>query len=176
MLRCDDNLRHLFSGHSVNENTYQQTFLTCWDDTTAWIILKDKDDIEALCPINSSPKYILLPVSRYEWLVLKIKIWGKIWKMIFSKLTLQHFFPKLTSGFLWSQWWKKCYQHNWRMRNPQFYLSGKRPIWETAIMLTAILWSDLGQLIRAISCPKQWGKMLCVQFGKCPPHFLEEEP
>ena len=34
----------------------------------------------------------------------------------------------LTSGFLWSRWRGKRSQHSRRMRNPQFYLSGKRPI------------------------------------------------
>ena len=34
----------------------------------------------------------------------------------------------LTSGFLWSQWREKRSQHSRRMRNPQFYVSGKRPM------------------------------------------------
>ena len=34
----------------------------------------------------------------------------------------------LTSGFLWSRWRGKCSQHSWCMRNPQFYLSGMRPM------------------------------------------------
>ena len=34
----------------------------------------------------------------------------------------------LTSGFLWSRWWGKRSRHSRCMRNPQFYLSGKRPI------------------------------------------------
>ena len=33
----------------------------------------------------------------------------------------------LTSGFLWSQWRGKRSRHSQRMRNPQFYVSGKRP-------------------------------------------------
>ena len=33
----------------------------------------------------------------------------------------------LMSSFLWSQWWGKHSRHSWRMRNPQFYVSGKRP-------------------------------------------------
>ena len=49
---------------------------------TSQIILKDKDDIDALSPTNSSPKQILLrstkqillQVSKYMWQVLKIKI------------------------------------------------------------------------------------------------------
>ena len=32
----------------------------------------------------------------------------------------------LTSGFLWSRWRGKRSQHSRRMRNPQFYVSGKR--------------------------------------------------
>ena len=34
----------------------------------------------------------------------------------------------LTSGFLWSRWRGKRSRHSWSMRNPQFYVSGKRPI------------------------------------------------
>ena len=34
----------------------------------------------------------------------------------------------LTSGFLWSQWREKHSRHSRRMRNSQFYVSGKRPI------------------------------------------------
>ena len=34
----------------------------------------------------------------------------------------------LTSGFLWSRWRGKCSRHSRRMRNPWFYVSGKRPI------------------------------------------------
>ena len=39
-----------------------------------------------------------------------------------------HCMPEsLTSGFLWSRWRGKRSRHSWRMRNPQFYVSGKRP-------------------------------------------------
>ena len=34
----------------------------------------------------------------------------------------------LTSGFFWSRWRGRHSRHSWRMRNPQFYVSGKRPI------------------------------------------------
>ena len=34
----------------------------------------------------------------------------------------------LTSRFLWSRWWGKCSRHARRMRNPQFCVSGKRPM------------------------------------------------
>ena len=34
----------------------------------------------------------------------------------------------LTWVFIWSCWRGKRSWHSWRMRNPQFYISGKRPI------------------------------------------------
>ena len=34
----------------------------------------------------------------------------------------------LTSGFLWSRWRGKRSRHSRRMRNPPFYVSGKRPM------------------------------------------------
>ena len=34
----------------------------------------------------------------------------------------------LTSGFLWSRWRGKRSRHSRRIRNPQFYVSGKRPM------------------------------------------------
>ena len=34
----------------------------------------------------------------------------------------------LTSGFLWSRWRRKRSRHSGCMRNPQFYVSGKRPV------------------------------------------------
>ena len=34
----------------------------------------------------------------------------------------------LISSFLWSRWWGKRSWHSRRMRNPQFYVSGKRPM------------------------------------------------
>ena len=34
----------------------------------------------------------------------------------------------LTSGFLWSRWREKRSRHPWRMRNPPFYVSRKRPM------------------------------------------------
>ena len=41
----------------------------------------------------------------------------------------------LTSGFPWSRWRGKCSRHSRRMRNPQFWLSGKRPM--------GVFWSDI---------------------------------
>ena len=35
----------------------------------------------------------------------------------------------LTRGCLWSRWWGKRSRYSRRMRNPQFYVSGKRPVY-----------------------------------------------
>ena len=38
-----------------------------------------------------------------------------------------------TRGFLWRRWWGKRSRHSRRIRNPQFYVSGKRPMKENLI-------------------------------------------
>ena len=48
----------------------------------------------------------------------------------------------LTSGFLWSRWRDKRSRHSRRMRNPQFYVSGKRP------MVNWTLGTSLGEISR----------------------------
>ena len=47
----------------------------------------------------------------------------------------------ITSGFLWSRWRGKRSRHSRRMRNPQFYVSGKRPmpITDTVWKIPAII-------------------------------------
>ena len=47
----------------------------------------------------------------------------------------------LTSGFLWSRWRGKRSRHSRRMRNPQFYASGKRPISPWRPLLVLLFWS-----------------------------------
>ena len=42
----------------------------------------------------------------------------------------------LTIGFLWSRWWGKRSRHSRRMRNPQFYVSGKRSITKLSANIT----------------------------------------
>ena len=43
----------------------------------------------------------------------------------------------VTCGFLWNRWRGKCSRHSRRMHNPQFYISGNRPIiWTNAGILT----------------------------------------
>ena len=39
----------------------------------------------------------------------------------------------LTNGFLWRLWQGKRSRHSRRMRNPQFYISGKRPIYRLPV-------------------------------------------
>ena len=52
----------------------------------------------------------------------------------------------LTCGFLWSQWWGKRFRHYRRMRNRQFFVSGKRPMahritWvEVTCNISIVIW------------------------------------
>ena len=64
-------LKMCFRNSVKEKHPSVNTFSKCWNVTTAQIILKDKDDSDALCPGDSSPKQKLLPVSRYEWQVFK---------------------------------------------------------------------------------------------------------
>ena len=44
----------------------------------------------------------------------------------------------LTCGFLWSRWRRKRSRHSRRMRNLQFYISGKRPMTQTHPLCTFV--------------------------------------
>ena len=44
----------------------------------------------------------------------------------------------LASGFIWSRWRGKHSQRSWRMRNPQFCVSGKRPMQLLVIITTSV--------------------------------------
>ena len=46
----------------------------------------------------------------------------------------------LTSSFLWSQWREKRSRHSRRMRNPQFKVSGKRPIDDISKLIQVMAW------------------------------------
>ena len=61
----------------------------------------------------------------------------------------------LTSGFLWSRWRGIRSRHSRRMRNPQFYVSGKRPMLTSAV-LRHWAGSSLGP---------DWGRKCCQQIG-----------
>ena len=47
----------------------------------------------------------------------------------------------LTSGFLWSWWRGKYSRHSRRMHNPQFYVSGKRPMPSCVMMSSWKYWA-----------------------------------
>ena len=51
--------------------------------------------------------------------------------------TLLHL-GSLTSGFLWSRWRGKRSRHSRRMCNPQFYVSGTRPVAKISLWLAII--------------------------------------
>ena len=55
---------------------------------------------------------------RHRGLAILTCITARAWRMLGS----------LISGFLWSRWRGKRSRHSRRMRNPQFYVSGKRPM------------------------------------------------
>ena len=46
----------------------------------------------------------------------------------------------LTSGFLWSRWRGKRSRHSRRMRNLQFYVSGKRPMVFATVVIGKFFW------------------------------------
>ena len=53
----------------------------------------------------------------------------------------------LTSGFLWLRWRGKHSRHSRRMRNPQFYVSGKRPMVATTAVRTKMV-----QIVSSATC------------------------
>ena len=57
---------------------------------------------------------------RHRGLAIPTCIMARVWRACRD--------PCLTSGFRWSWWRGKRSRHSQRMRNPQFYVSGKRPI------------------------------------------------
>ena len=62
----------------------------------------------------------------------------------------------LTSGFLWSRWWGKRSRQSRRMHNPQFYVSGERPI--------MIIWTRFRQCPEAFSWEKIHKKFMLINF------------
>ena len=57
----------------------------------------------------------------------------------------------LTSGFLWSRWREKRSRHSRRMRNPQFYVSDKRPM--ALSMQDNWVWVFVDEVLRGRVCP-----------------------
>ena len=54
-------------------------------------------------------------------------------------------------GFFWSRWRGKLSRHSRRMRNPQFCVSGKRPIIRQVISMDSTIW---------------WPRLSCVLTGR----------
>ena len=82
----------------------------------------------------------------------------------------------LTSGFLWSWLRGKCPRHSWCMRNPPFYVSGKRPIQhfseylciQRSVYWLALLWHPwqaLGRMATAIYPFDRKGIYWSIPFG-----------
>ena len=81
----------------------------------------------------------------------------------------------LTSGFFWTWWRGKRSRHSWRMRNPQFYVSGKRSIelrylcWELVgwelIMTHNCDWLDKLQLNHPMVCHCCWPRSSATLMG-----------
>ena len=62
----------------------------------------------------------------------------------------------LTCGVLWRRWRGKCSRHSRRMRNTQFGVSGKRPMFPTAIrpLIIAILPKEMDASVRSNVWPQ----------------------
>ena len=78
----------------------------------------------------------------------------------------------LTSHFLWSRWWGKCSQYARRMRNPQFYVPGKRPTDKTIhkfLMLPCSITSPNHYAITSVrsSCALRYMVHFVVYCGLC---------
>ena len=68
----------------------------------------------------------------------------------------------LTSDFLWRRWRGKCSRHSWRMCNPQFYVSGKRPMekelwirWGNRLVLTTTKHNKARPVYKTVYVPFQ---------------------
>ena len=59
----------------------------------------------------------------------------------------------LTSGFLWSQWRGKRSRHSRRMRNPQFYVSCKRPMKSLTTRSMGPTWDPSGTQVGPMVAP-----------------------
>ena len=58
----------------------------------------------------------------------------------------------LASGFFWSWWRGKRSRHSRRMRNPQFHVSGKRPIGDKCLMASVQQLRHFSMRTRMTSC------------------------
>ena len=76
----------------------------------------------------------------------------------------------LTSGFLWSRWRLgrgKRSRHSRRMRNPQFYVSGKSLIWKSLRLSTPYRWFSARLLTHWGYCSRSLSRWYIVFFLIC---------
>ena len=73
----------------------------------------------------------------------------------------------LFNGFLWSRWRVKHSRHSRRMCNPQFYVSGKRPIWHNETTLGYHDPRGLTQCSSKIKTKTQWRHQHIIQQMIC---------
>ena len=67
-------------------------------------------------------------IPRHRGLAIPTSITARAWRTCRDALL-----GSLTSSLLWSRWRGKRSRHSRCMRNPQFYVSGKRPIQSIAV-------------------------------------------
>ena len=88
-----------------------------WKCRLQWASCQIRKIASCVCPGNagtfSSPPRVSNPDMHHGTCVTHV-----LWCMPGSLI--------ITSGFNWSQWRGKRYRHSRRMRNPQFYVSGKK--------------------------------------------------
>ena len=119
---------------SVYHETWLETSQTvCQYLWSAWALARNVKLRVALAPrmpgTFSPPPRVINPDMHHDTCVTHVP-----WCMPRS----------LTSGDLWSGWQRKCSRHSRRMRNPQFYVTGKRPIgrWRLDHHRPHISWSS----------------------------------
>ena len=120
------------------------------------------------------------PLTRYVNCVLRMRrdCWERFprhqlqWKTQVSDPGMHHgtcvtHVPWCMPGSLFCGGRGKRSRHSRRMRNPQFYISGKRPI---AIMLTTSCY--IGLWYNSKSSPMNWWSILCSQYFSLSPIFV----
>ena len=71
----------------------------------------------------------------------------------------------LTRGFLWNRWRAKRSRHSRRMRNPQFYVSGKRPMLCCQVVWCPVTFNPLTLGVKATTS----NLMVLGESGQMPP-------
>ena len=80
----------------------------------------------------------------------------------------------LTRGFVWSRWQGKRSRHSQRMRNPQFYVSGKRPIGDKP--LSELMVTHFTHVCAPLGLGVRLGILTNVLFGTTTDKVLQHIP